>query len=46
MYSAVPIDGGMASVLFREEPEADEEDEDEQEDNEEADERDGEGYSE
>jgi hypothetical protein len=35
VYSAVPVDRGMANALFREEPEDDEEDEDEKKDDEE-----------
>ena len=45
MYSAVPVDRGMADALLREVPEDDEEDEDEKEDDNEEDEEEGEGYS-
>jgi hypothetical protein len=45
IYSALPVDDRMASVLFREEPD-DEEDGDEKKDNEEEEEAEEEGYSE
>ena len=56
IYSAVPLNGGMANVLFREVPENDEEDEDGETDKDEEDDADdaeneegdeeGDGYSE